>query len=353
MPFAPAIQKNILRVLEEYIIPALESQAIPQLLAEPPFHFQSVPHKILQKRFLVDKPFAPLQSVQRWKEAMVMAANTPTVMIAYEGICYERVGITKMQAQQLNHQNQKTHGGVNLLQLPAPALLCHPAYMLRSLGAPRPESQAHSGKSLLYRLTKTGIWVSVNARGLEEESVSHALEINNSALLQMGSLYIDELRAGELAGAQAQQLAFMYHLRRHLTRHRTHVSNSSWVMPSDDFPDTLSPAHRKLCHDVTAFMITHLHSPLTLQTLADQFGVSAVHLNHVFKHARGTTVMRYVSWLRVEAAKAILTESQERIKDVANLTGFSSAASFGLVFKSHTGLSPYEFRKKSNTVKQI
>jgi len=353
MPFAPAIQKNVLRVLKETIIPALEDVVIPQILAEPPFDFQRVPHQILHKRFLEDKPFAPLQSVQQWKKSMVMAANTPTVMIAYGGICYERVGITKLLARQLDRQNRTTLGGVNLLELSAPALLCHPAYMLRSLGVPRPESQAHFGKALFYRLTKNGIWVSLNTRGPEEESVSHALEINDVALLQMGSLYIDELRAGELAGAQALQLAFLHRLQRHLIHHRTHVSNSSWVVPSDDFPETLSIAHRKLCREITAYMITHLHSPLSLQFLADQFDVSTVHLNNIFKHARDTTVMRYVTWLRIEAAKSILTESSERIKDVANLTGFSSAASFGLVFKNHTGLSPIEFRQESNKKKQL
>jgi AraC-like DNA-binding protein len=351
MPFAPAIRKNIFKVLEEKIIPALESQKVPQVLAEPPFDFSCVKHEVLKKRFLEDKEHAPLQSVQSWKSAMVMSTNVPTFMFAYEGICYERVGITKKQARQLDAQQRKSHGGVNLLQLPAPSLLCHPAFMLRSLGAPRPESLMHSGRALMYRLTKNGIWISLNARGAEEESVTHPLEINDAALVQMGMLYMDELRSGEQTGAQALQLALLYHLKRYLLHHRPAISNSSWVTPSDDLPSSLSSQNKKLCRDATEFIVTHLHSPLTLKDLANYFTVSTVHLNHIFKQAKGTTVMRYVTQLRIEAAKAILRDSSERINDVADLVGFSSAASFGLVFRNYTGLSPREFRQRSNQKK--
>lgn len=353
MPFAPAIRKNILRVLEEKIIPVLESQKVPQVLAEPPFDFSSVKHAVLKKRFLADKEYAPLQSVQVWKDEMVMSANTSTVMFAYEGICYERVGITKKQARQLDAPNRKSHGGVNVLQMPALSVLCHPAFMLRSMGVPRPESLAHPGRALIYRLAKNGIWISLNVRGPEEEGVTHPLEINDPALTQMASLYMDELRTGEYTGAQALQLALLCHLRYYLQHHRPAVSNSSWVTPSDDLPASLSSRNRELCHNVMEFMVTHLHSPLTLQKLANEFEVSTVHLNHIFKQARGTTVMRYVTELRVEAAKAVLRDSVERISDVANLVGFSSAASFGLVFRNHTGLSPRKFRQKSNGKKQI
>jgi len=348
MPFAPSIRKKILKTLEEKIIPALESQKIPQVLAEPPFDFSSVEHQILKKRFLADKEYAPLQSVQSWKKEMVMSANIPSFMFAYEGICYERVGITKKQARSMNAQDRKLHGGVNLLELPALSMLCHPPFMLRSLGTPRPESLAHSGRSLIYRQTKNGIWVSLNARGPQEESVTHPLEINDPALAQMAQLYLDELRLGELAGAQALQLALMYHLKHYLLHHRPNVSNSSWVTPSDDLPSSLSIQNKKLCHDVTEFIITHLHSSLTLRELANHFDVSTVHLNHIFKQAKGTTVMRYVTQLRIEAAKNMLRDRPERINDVANLVGFSNAASFGLVFRNHTGLSPRQFRQNSN-----
>jgi len=349
MPFAPQIRKDILNVLEEIIIPALQSQHLTQILAEPPFDFSTLEHQILQKGFLADKEYAPLQTEQIWEKQYIASVNTPTIMFAYDGICYERIGITKETAKQLNATQRKAVGGVNLLQLPAPALLSHPAFMPRSRGVPRPESLAHSGRSLLYRLTKSGIYVALNVRGPEEEYATHNLEINDPVLAQMANLYIEELRARDnLEGARAQQLAFTHRLQRHLLHHRPAISNSCWVIPpknNSTLSRSLSSKNMELCRDLAEYVIMHLHSSLTLKKLAAHFGVSTVHLNSTFKQAQGITVMRYVTQLRIEAAKKIIVEQPERINDVAKLVGFSSSASFCIVFRKHTGISPNKFRQ--------
>src|SRR5690606_11762853 len=104
--------------------------------------------------------------------------------------------------------------------------------------------------------------------------------------------------------AQAQQLAFMYRMKRYLLSHRPGVGNTAWVLPLQNAPSS-SPTSKKqeLCHKVTAYIITNLHAPLTLQGLAAQFGISTVYLNSVFRQVKGTTVMRTVTGFRIEAAK--------------------------------------------------
>jgi len=352
MPFAPKIRKDALHVLDYQIIPALKTQEILQVLAEPPFDFRKAQHVILRKRFLADKECAPLQTEQGRRE-FLMAVNTPTLMFAYDGVCYERIGITKQQAQKMNPAQRAQRGGVNILRLPAPAVLCHPPFMLRSAGVPRPESLAEAGRSLFYRLMKDRVTIALNVRGPQEESVTHSLEINDPHLVQMGQLYIEELRVkNNHDGAQAQLLTFMLRLRRYLLRHHPSISNSSWVVPPDSISSAtkvLSAQNLELCRDVMDYIITHLHAPLTLNSLARQFNISAAHLNFLFKQAYGATVMRHVTLLRIEAAKKILLNTPERISDIALLVGFSSAASFGLVFQKQTGLSPRNFRQQYAT----
>lgn len=353
MPFAPKIRKDALQALDQFIIPALQTQEILQILAEPPFDFRKAQHRILRKRFLADKVYAPLQTDQHWQKELVMSVNTPVLMFAYAGVCYERIGVTLQQAKHLSAREREQCGGVNVLRLPAPAMLCHPPFMLRSSGQSRPESLVETGRSLFCRLMKDRIALFLNVRGPDEESSSHNLEINDPLLVQMGHLYVEELRVtNNQDGAQAQLLAFMLRLRRYLLRHHPSISNSSWVVPPDSISSAtkvLSAQNLELCRDVMEYIITHLHAPLTLNSLAHQFNISAAHLNFLFKQAYGTTVMRHVTLLRVEAAKKILLKTPERISDVALLIGFSSAASFGLVFQKQTGLSPRNFRQQHTT----
>ena len=347
MPFAPKIRRDIIAVLEEHIIPALEKQKVPQILAQPPFDFSQVEHEVLQKKFVAAKKYEPLRISHAWPDEMLMSVNMLTVMFAYDGICYERVGITKEQARQLAPAAREEVGGVNLLSMPAPAILCHPPFMLRSLGVPRPESLAHHGRAFAYRISETGLLVSLNTRGPVEEKVSHPLDIHDPSLIRMAQLYLEELQAGDLPAAQAQQLAFMYRMKRYLLSHRPGVGNTAWVLPSQDVASSLPTSNnQELCRKVTAYIITNLHVPLTLQGLAAQFGVSTVYLNSVFRQVKGTTVMRTVTQLRIEAAKVLLQGNKEQMSEVAELVGFSSAASFSIVFKKYTGSSPHQYRNR-------
>jgi AraC-like DNA-binding protein len=354
MPFAPKIRKDALHALDQRIIPALKTQEILQMLAEPPFDFRKTQYHILQKKFLEDREYAPLQTQQYWEKELVMSVNMPIIMFAYEGVCYERIGITRQQVRNLSSAQRKLRGGINILRLLAPAVLCHPPFMLRSLGVPRPESSAEAGRSLICRLIKDRVTLALNVRGPQEESATHNLEINDPLLVQMGQLYIEELRVKEnQEGAQVQLLVFMLRLKRYLLGHHASISNSSWVVPPENISTAskvLSTQNLELCRDVTEYIITHLHAPLTLKCLAHQFDISAAHLNLLFKQAYGTTVMRHVSSLRIEAAKKILLNSPERISDIASLVGFSSAASFGLVFQKHMGFSPRNFRQRYSSI---
>src|SRR5690606_4017011 len=124
--------------LDDYIIPALRRDVVTQLIAEPPFDFGDVEHRVLQKTFLPDKEFAPFQTIMGWKRQRLAATRFTRFMVIHEGICIERVGITQAMARQLSAAERKTRGGVLELTLRAPAVLCHPAFMLHESGAPQP-----------------------------------------------------------------------------------------------------------------------------------------------------------------------------------------------------------------------
>lgn len=65
----------------------------------------------------------------------------------------------------------------------------------------------------------------------------------------------------------------------------------------------------------------------------------------IFKQEYGLTPKAYSDTLRLERAKAVLTETEEKIIDVAAMAGFSSLSAFNRFFKKQTGLTPSAYRK--------
>lgn len=59
--------------------------------------------------------------------------------------------------------------------------------------------------------------------------------------------------------------------------------------------------------------------------------------------------MDYINGLRIEASLKLLTETDLSIGDVAEQTGFASAAHFRRVFRENMNISPLQYRKSHRT----
>lgn len=83
----------------------------------------------------------------------------------------------------------------------------------------------------------------------------------------------------------------------------------------------------------------------TLQQMADQCGIQRTRLNIVFQKLTGGTPMEYLSRLRIERAKTLLRETENKIIDIAFECGFSSSQYFANTFKNATGMTPSLYRR--------
>ncbi|MCU6796561.1 helix-turn-helix domain-containing protein [Paenibacillus sp. WQ 127069] len=84
---------------------------------------------------------------------------------------------------------------------------------------------------------------------------------------------------------------------------------------------------------------------LTAERIAAQLSLSPPSLNKLFRERKGITAGEYILRTKVERAKRLLLETDDKIEDIAAKTGYASTRGFYKVFKELTGTTPTEFRK--------
>ncbi len=104
----------------------------------------------------------------------------------------------------------------------------------------------------------------------------------------------------------------------------------------------LSPAALRR---VQLFVEANLARPIHLQDLAARAGLSPYHFARAFKTSAGMTPRAYVEHRRIEQAKRLLTESTQKLADVAVDVGFGTQSRLTSTFKRKTGFTPGEFRR--------
>lgn len=91
----------------------------------------------------------------------------------------------------------------------------------------------------------------------------------------------------------------------------------------------------------------------SLQLVADKFGVSLSYLSQFFKEKTGSTVLDYITTLKMDKAKELLLTTSLPLKDIAEQVGYINVSSFIRRFKQLSGMTPGEYKKlKSNYTKE-
>jgi len=103
----------------------------------------------------------------------------------------------------------------------------------------------------------------------------------------------------------------------------------------------------KLVGDIEAYIREHLDEPLPVQRICDLFDISTSYLGQLFRKHVKMSFVEYITSLRIEEAKRILTEHPDMpVKDVATQVGFSDQFYFSKVFRASTGIPPSEYVAK-------
>lgn len=91
----------------------------------------------------------------------------------------------------------------------------------------------------------------------------------------------------------------------------------------------------------------HLSDKITLSDIAEYANITTKTLTRHFKKNQNMSPMRYVNFMRIEKAKALL-QGNNSIGQIASALGFDDPLYFSTVFRRFTGLSPEKYRKSFN-----
>ena len=84
---------------------------------------------------------------------------------------------------------------------------------------------------------------------------------------------------------------------------------------------------------------------LNVSYLADQMNLSVQHFSRIFKEFTGETVLEYITKVRMEKARDLLTVCPDMdMIEIAESLGYGNGAYFAKVFKKYYGISPAKYR---------
>ncbi len=104
-------------------------------------------------------------------------------------------------------------------------------------------------------------------------------------------------------------------------------------------------AKRKAIEDVIDIIASEYGSDLSLELLADKVYLSPNYLSHLFKKQTGVNINKYITMIRMERARQLLSTTNQKIVHIGQSVGYPSFSYFSSLFKTHVGVSPSQYRE--------
>lgn len=116
------------------------------------------------------------------------------------------------------------------------------------------------------------------------------------------------------------------------------------------YPVGVRSLHQDTIEQVIQTMRTHLHSPLSLEDMADIACLSPYYFSRVFHQIVGIPPGEFLATLRLDAAKRLLLTTSLSITDICFEVGYVGLGSFTTRFTQLVGVPPRHLRHLARNV---
>lgn len=104
-------------------------------------------------------------------------------------------------------------------------------------------------------------------------------------------------------------------------------------------------ANNSTLKDILRYCTHNFAENITLDDVADSIHMSKYHISHLFNEKLGMNFNSYINMLRINKACDLLEDTEKKIADISEETGFGSIRSFNRAFLHTMNVSPLKYRK--------
>lgn len=118
---------------------------------------------------------------------------------------------------------------------------------------------------------------------------------------------------------------------------------------STKYEFSLSKEQRKtmnwiIFEEISEYIKNH-YADITIQDLVRNFHYQEDYFNRLIKSKTGLTYSSYVQQIRLEKAEHLLTTTNKRIEEIADIVGYHNKGFFYRIFQERYGMTPSRYRK--------
>lgn len=107
----------------------------------------------------------------------------------------------------------------------------------------------------------------------------------------------------------------------------------------------LSKKQVNMVENVKNDLIDDLESKITVEELAEKYGVSKTTLKNCFKEVYGKPIFKWRKEYKLDYACRLLEDEELAISEISKKVGYSSPSKFSQAFREYVGCTPSEYRK--------
>lgn len=124
-------------------------------------------------------------------------------------------------------------------------------------------------------------------------------------------------------------------------------------MKKMEAPGTQAPSNLPLSSLIKDYIDKNYHKNITLESLSEQFFVSANHISHEMKKDLNVSPINYLIDRRIGEAQRYLVFTNKSINEISELAGYDNPSYFNRLFLKKTGVTAARFRQDSKNNENI
>ncbi|QUL56732.1 response regulator [Paenibacillus tritici] len=122
------------------------------------------------------------------------------------------------------------------------------------------------------------------------------------------------------------------------------VLNGIFDLYSGQISRTMSADRGSVLENIKAYIDNHYFEDIKISKFTEQYFLSREYLMKLFKGQYGYGIHEYVQKVRMDKAKALLSDPALKIQDISEMLGYKDKNYFSKAFRNYYDCSPSEFR---------